>query len=394
MVSNRDHPSVYLGAAAFVANVGVYRVCEVHGGGACRKDLEVALWRKHKNLLGEKVNLQGFKEFVGIGRVFLPLNQLPQPRETPIFLADDGFTFLVFPVRGYAVFRHPVHLLRPYLNLHPLSLFIHNRCVERLIEVGLWKRYIVFKPSRHRFPRGMYYAEDHIAVFHLRNYNPEREDIVDVLEFHILLLHFLKDAVKVLYPAAYIPFYPVLFNLCLKYLIHGQDIFFALGFFLAYPLLYPSVFFRLKGPERQVLKFHLNPSHPEPVRKRGIDIQGFLRYLFLPYRVEKIKGAHVMEPVGKLYKNHPYIVCHRKYHLPEVLGLAVLFFIKGYPAYLRKPVHKGGYLLSENLLNPGNGREGVFDRVVEKCSGDRGGIHFEVGKYRGNLNRVVQVWFP
>ena len=81
---------------------------------------------------------------------------------------------------------------------------------------------------------------------------------------------------------------------------------------------------RIQIGEGKVFEFRLDLGDPQPVGKRGIDIQGFLRDPFLFIGRERLERAHVMQPVGEFDQDDPDVLCHGDDHLAEVVGLALL----------------------------------------------------------------------
>ena len=68
--------------------------------------------------------------------------------------------------------------------------------MQRLIEIGLWNRDVVFEAPGHRPPKRMDHAQHGIAV-HLRiGHDPQCSQIVDLLERNRLLVHLLINAVE------------------------------------------------------------------------------------------------------------------------------------------------------------------------------------------------------
>ena len=58
-------------------------------------------------------------------------------------------TLFVLPVGGDSVFRDPVHLLGPNLDLDGLVLRPHDRGVQAAVPVGLGHRDVVFETPDH-----------------------------------------------------------------------------------------------------------------------------------------------------------------------------------------------------------------------------------------------------
>ena len=112
-----------------------------------------------------------------------------------LFLA--GF---VAPVRGHTSFRHPVHVLGPYLHLNALTESAEQQCVQRLVTVGLRDRDIVFKLTGNWLVQIVHKPQHSVTVIGRPDDDPDREDITHFHQWNPSLLHLTVDAVNVLFP--------------------------------------------------------------------------------------------------------------------------------------------------------------------------------------------------
>ena len=64
------------------------------------------------------------------------IEQLAQPLEMLLVALGADAAFLVFPVRGNAFFREPMHLVGANLHLERETAIANHRGVQRLIAVG------------------------------------------------------------------------------------------------------------------------------------------------------------------------------------------------------------------------------------------------------------------
>ena len=99
-----------------------------------------------------------------------------------------------------------------------------------------------------------------------------------------------------------------------------------------------------------------------------------------------------MEAVGELDQDDADVVDHREQHLPEVLGLPLLAGGEPDRADLRDPFDDVGHLGPEQLLDPVDRGQRVFDDVVEQPGGDRHDVELHVGEEIGDRQGVDEVW--
>ena len=74
----------------------------------------------------------------------------------------------------------------------------------------------------------------------------------------------------------------------------------------------------------QVLKFLSPGTHPQPVGDRGEDIEGLRGDPLALVGFQRIKRAHIVQPVGEFDQNDPDVLGHRQQHLAEILRLCML----------------------------------------------------------------------
>ena len=95
----------------------------------------------------------------------LPLDELTQPEKIFVVVFRADASLFVFPVRGDALLRDEIHLLRSDLHFERLPFLGDDRRVQRLIEVRFRHRDVVLDPARNGTPHLMNDAEACVAVF-------------------------------------------------------------------------------------------------------------------------------------------------------------------------------------------------------------------------------------
>ena len=101
-----------------------------------------------------------------------------------------------------------------------------------------------------------------------------------------------------------------------------------------------------------------------------------------------------MEPVGELDEDDADVVDHRQQHLAEVLGLPLFARRERDCADLGHPLDDVGHLGAEVLLDLFDGRQSVFDDVVQQAGGNGDRVEPHFGENAGHLERVHQVGLP
>ncbi len=95
------------------------------------------------------------------------------------------------------------------------------------------------------------------------------------------------------------------------------------------------VFFRVGIAETQVFEFPLDLPDAQAVGQRGEDVEGLLGDPAALCIREGAQGAHVMQPVGQLDKDHPHIAVHCQE-----------CFAQGFDRKFPLAVAQGGYRVS------------------------------------------------
>ena len=196
--AERHHAAVDARADALMADVGVNRVREVHGGRILGQHLHLSARREGVDLLRIEIDLQVLEELLRIPHLLLPFEQLAQPLEVLLVAARADAAFLVLPVRRDPFFGVAVHFRRTDLHFERESVLADHRGVQRLIAVGPRHRDEVLDASGHRRPGLMDDAERRVAVLHGRGHDAQRDEVVHLLEVDLLPLQFQPDAVEAL----------------------------------------------------------------------------------------------------------------------------------------------------------------------------------------------------
>ena len=130
------------------------------------------------------------------------------------------------------------------------------------------------------------------------------------------------------------------------------------------------------------------------MRKRCIDMHGFKRNGTLPALAFRIKSSHVVQTVGKLYKDNTDILGHSKKHLSEVFYALVFFVFKMYIRKLSQSVNKFGNLSAKLLFEYVKVRFilTILNSIVQKSSADGISVKLELSDNNSNRNGMSYIW--
>ena len=137
LVFERDNLSVDLCSYAVMPDLRVDMIGEINRIRSLRQINNVTARCKDKNLIGEHIQLKGFKELLRIVIFLLQTDHLTEPRHFLIILirhADASPSLFILPMRRHAEFRNPMHRFCANLDLKRISAR-HDRRVQRLVPV-------------------------------------------------------------------------------------------------------------------------------------------------------------------------------------------------------------------------------------------------------------------
>ena len=235
-------------------------------------------------------------------------------------------------------------------------------------------------------------AERRVTVLHAFGHDPERDEVVHLLELDLLPPELLMDAPETLDASVDLDDRDLRFGeLAGDRRLQLLDE--PLG---RAPLGVDAdaerlVGLRLEVAERQLLELVLDLAHPEPVGDRRVDVARLLGDLDPALLRQVAERPHVVQAVGQLHQDDADVVDHREQHLAEVLRLALLARRKRDGADLRHAFDDVGDLGAEELLDALDGGQRVLDDVVEEPGGDGHGVELHVGQEVGDGERMNQV---
>ena len=136
----------------------------------------------------------------------------------------------------------------------------------------------------------------------------------------------------------------------------------------------------LENAEGKILEFVADDAHAEAVGDGRVNFQSFARNALLLLGLQIFDGAHVVQPVGQLDQHDANVVDHGQNHLADVFGLARFRGHHVEAADFGDAFDQPGGFFAKAFLNARNGKFRVFDDVVKKSGGKRGGVHAHVGE--------------
>ena len=174
---------------------------------------------------------------------------------------------------------------------------------------------------------------------------------------------------------------------------------FTLFLFLRYLFLKILIDIRFEVLKRQIVKLYLDLTDTKTPCYRRIDVQRLLSYPVLLLRRHMSKCSHIVESVGKLYKDDTDILGHSQKHLPEVLRLhfkllCSLVFIVGrklQTLQLGNTIYKKCYIRSKLLIYLVFGENSVFYDIMQKPCCNSLLIQLQICKDNGHTQRVNNI---
>ena len=198
------------GGDGLVADVGVHGVGEIERRRATRQGDQAALGREAEHLIVEQFELGVLEKLF---RVFRLQQRVDHHAQTPIRRHVVGLraaplvdiavvarprALLVEGVRGDAELGDAMHLVRADLQFDTLVARAVHRRVDRLVIVALGRRDVVLEAPGHRAPGGVHDAEHTVAVVDRVDHHAEREDVGQLFEADLLVLHLAPDGIGLL----------------------------------------------------------------------------------------------------------------------------------------------------------------------------------------------------
>ena len=234
-------------------------------------------------------------------------------------------------------------------------------------------------------------AEGAVAVLHRVDDNPDRHQVLDLVELLALHDHLLVDGEVVLRAAGDVGPDAQHGQAVRDRFEHFAEVEVALGRPAGHHLLDLGVPLGIQHRERQVLELPLHVLDAEPVGQGGVDVERLLGDAALLALGEGGDRAHVVEPVGQLDQQDADVLGHGHQHLAQGGGLLGLLGVELEAIEFGDAVDDGGDVGPEVLGDVGQGDVGVLHRVVEEGGGDRHVVEPEAGQDAGHRQRVADV---
>ena len=189
----------------------------------------------------------------------------------------------------------------------------------------------------------------------------------------VLLLHFAPDGIGLLRATDHFGIDPSLFKLVAH--VASDPLDHITGFALQRnePPHDRRSAFGVQHMEGEVFQFFPHPLHAHPPGQRCKNLHRFTRLLGLLFRLHCLDGAHVVQAVSQLDKDHSQIFRHRHKKLAEVFRLLGFMAAKLQVSQLGDTINQHRDLITESRSNFTIRCLGIFDCVVQQ-SGDDSGI--------------------
>ena len=294
-------------------------------------------------------------------------------------------------MRGDAVLGALMHVEGADLDLHRLATGSDDRRMQRLVEIKLRHRDVVFETAGNRVPASVQRPQHAVAILdrlHQDTHSHQIEDLIEGLAAHD---HLLVDRVVALRTATHRPLRARATQILFDLVDDISQVFFALGRPLRDEAVDLLVDLRVQRLERQLLKLPLHHVHAKAMSQGRVDLQRLLRLLCRRLGGHEPPRTGIMQAVAELDEQHTDIAAHRDKHLAQGLGLgsgAVVHLIE-----LGDAINEVGdclAILGSELLKR---VVRVLDRVMQQRCDKRRGRHAHLRQNGRNGNRMGDIRF-
>ena len=154
-------------------------------------------------------------------------------------------------------------------------------------------------------------TERRITVFHALHDNPDRKNIIDLIQRLVLVYHLFIDAEEMFHTAVYLGFDARIVHMFLDFIHNLMDK--RLPGVLTECQFFGQFFvnLRLEIFERQIIQLGLDLGNTETISNRRVDIHRFTRLFFLFFRLHILKRPHIVQTVCQLNQDNPDVLRHR-----------------------------------------------------------------------------------
>ena len=121
---------------------------------------------------------------------------------------------------------------------------------------------------------------------------------------------------------------------------------------------------RIQVAEGEVVEFLVDRVEAQPVGDRGVDVARLAGHALAFGRWHRIERAHIVQAVGKLDQDDPYVARHRQQHLAKILRLRFFVGFKFDAVELGDAVDQFRHRLAELRRDFVLGDGGIFHHVV------------------------------
>ncbi|RMT54308.1 hypothetical protein ALP46_05441 [Pseudomonas amygdali pv. myricae] len=391
----RRQPAVDPASNAAVADVGVYRIGEIHRRGAFGQLHDPAFGRENVNLVREQVDLDAFNELQRVARTLLhfqhTLDPLPGTGMSAFWLlVVAGF---VQPVCSDAVVGHLFHFAGANLDFDRYAMHTEQGRMQGLVAVGLGDRDVVLEAAGQRLVQIMYSAQYAITGIDLVDDDAECVDIHDLVEGATLAAHLLVDAIQMFLPPTDVAFDAIDGQTMTQGLFDLVDQFLAIAPGALDRLVDSRGAHRVHRLEAQVLEFDTHTVHAQPIGDGRIDFEGFLGDAPTLFARQDFQRAHVVQAVGELDQNDANVARHGHRHFLEVFRLCFGLGLEVHLGQFADPVDQFRDSLAKLRAERFLGNPGVFDDVMQHRSHQALMVHVHVGKNVRHRKRMRDVGF-
>ena len=371
----------------------MHGIGEVDDRGASWQPQDLALRRKHIDLVGEQVDAHALEEFFGTA-AFLHRDQIREPLAR-LCVAERGrhITGLVLPVGGNTRLGDAVHIAGADLRFDRQTIGSEQRRMQRLIAVDARNGDVIFEPARHRSEQAVHHTERAITVIHRVDDHAQSVDIDDFRKRRALAQHLAIDAVEMLFASVDLGRDLRLGERRRNALRDAAEEFLLVAAGALQCSFDDAVPLRVEGVEAKILELEFHGVEAKPFGERRVDVERFASDGAAARQRHALDGAHVVQPIGEFDEDDAQIAHHREQHFAERLRLRLLAALELDLVELGYRIDDLGHAVTEARgdLVFGDGR--VFDDVVQDRRDDGVGVDAQTRQNFGCGDRVGNVGF-
>ena len=338
----------------------MYAVCKIDRGRPCGKILDLTGRGKAIHIVREQIQivLQQIHEFSVVRHVSLPFQNLAKPYQLLLLLDFDLLAvggLFIFPVGRDTVLCRLMHIEGTDLYFKRLAGASDQSRMQGLIHICLRHGNIVLEAAGNGLVIRVDHTQCSITVLHGIDNDSNREQIIDLIQRLILVLHLLVNAEEMLDSSVDLGLDAGISDVSVHLFDNASDVFLTGALSHGNLVHQIIVHFRLQIFQRKVIQFDLQLTDTQSLCNGTVNLERLPCDPLLAGSGLILQGTHVMQTVCQLDHDDTDILRHGEEHLTQVFGLHLKLLIRliavfrgqRYTLQLGDAVYQKGDILSE-----------------------------------------------